>query len=665
MSLLACLVTGTGLVGGGTAFGPRSAAAEESKPESTVAEYFDELERVGLIDTDTGDRGTLSIELGAAEQLLRAGATIDSAVALYAIVESPRYRPFADFVEYQNAEYYLAVALASAGAYDSSLAYLERAMARGPSALYFAPAHRRAVDIAIETRTYQEVLTRLEAIKFNEPIPTGAAGERAYLRARIAYDAGQFPEAEAELVRIGKKSRLYSSALYLRGIIRVRKGEFRDAASALCEIVETPDDDKFTFVVDDRYFTIKDLARLGLGRIAHEQREYDDAYYHYFQIPDDSDRLPEALFEAGWSMYQKRELATARDLVSEMSSEFPSSPLVPEARLLAGYIELADCKFTESQQHYDKLVADLQPVVDEMERIKKDPDRRKRLFERALRDWRVNRETAKLDSVNAATKKAKNKTDQVLALLRLDPEFVRLHEAVNGLRRAAGDAPFVVRSWTGLGRQVAKTRVAAVAATRTIEEEDASDANALVEDIGRLRDDVARARDELRRGQRDETLSKEDADLERKRLGELDSEIATLQERATAASEALAAGVAADSAPGLAPMVQADLERARRLRTASEALQAKLDARANELAVKTIDKLYTDTRRVLDKAKLGKIDAVIGQKRKLDIEVLDLASGRYPPELHGRLWEEGLIGDDEEFWPFQGEYWADEYEGWR
>ena len=51
--------------------------------------------------------------------------------------------------------------------------------------------------------------------------------------------------------------------------------------------------------------------------------------------------------------------------------------------------------------------------------------------------------------------------------------------------------------------------------------------------------------------------------------------------------------------------------------------------------------------------------------RKLMMMVSDLASGRYPPELHGRLWEQGLIGDDEELWPFEGEYWADEYSGWR
>ena len=78
-----------------------------------------------------------------------------------------------------------------------------------------------------------------------------------------------------------------------------------------------------------------------------------------------------------------------------------------------------------------------------------------------------------------------------------------------------------------------------------------------------------------------------------------------------------------------------------------------------------LDHLYDDTRRVLDKAKLGKVDAVIGQKRKLDIEVQDLAAGRFPEELIGKMWNASMIGDDEEYWPFQGEYWSDEYEGFR
>ena len=38
---------------------------------------------------------------------------------------------------------------------------------------------------------------------------------------------------------------------------------------------------------------------------------------------------------------------------------------------------------------------------------------------------------------------------------------------------------------------------------------------------------------------------------------------------------------------------------------------------------------------------------------------------RMRSRLNGKLWEEGLISDDEEYWPAEGEYWADEYEGWR
>ena len=42
----------------------------------------------------------------------RSSASTAAAVALFAIVKSPRYSAFTDFVEFQNAEYDLAVALA-------------------------------------------------------------------------------------------------------------------------------------------------------------------------------------------------------------------------------------------------------------------------------------------------------------------------------------------------------------------------------------------------------------------------------------------------------------------------------------------------------------------------------------------------------------------------
>ncbi|HET7501058.1 MAG TPA: hypothetical protein VFK02_08650 [Kofleriaceae bacterium] len=656
-----------------------AARTERAAADDPIARYFTTLEAMKLIDAESGNLDSLRKELGTAELLLRDGAFVNAAVALYLIVKSPRYAAFTDFVELQNAEYDLGVALARAGSYGAALDALEVVLRRGPAAPYWGPAHRRAVDVALETRDHAGVLARLEAIKTTDPIPPSAAGERTYLRGRAAYDAGRLADAEGELVLISRQSRLYSSAVYLRGVIRARQGKLRDSAEAMCEVAATADNDKFSFAVDERYFTIKDLARLGLGRIAHEQGENDDAYYHYFQIPDDSAYLPDALFEASWSMYQKRELATARDLVQEFLKTFPSSPLWPEASLLAGYIDLADCKFDPSQKWYDALTAKLQPIVDQIDKVRKDPELRKQLLAIAITRYREVKDTGEL----AAKKPARPQPapgqpagteagaapgttmNELVALLRLDPRYIRLSDAIAGMHEQANAAPAVVREWQHLAHSLNETKVSTVSTARTIEQEQLADANALVEDTRRLVTQIREQRSELARAAHDGAIEPREAADEIARLDKLEARARTAERNAVAAADRAAEAAQARAAPTIRPMIQADLADARRLDKAAHALYDKLEQAGDRLAQQAVDRLYTETRRVLDKAKLGKVDAIIGQKRKLDIEVQDLASGRFPEELIGRLWNASMIGDDEEYWPWQGEYWADEYEGWR
>ncbi|HVV88631.1 MAG TPA: hypothetical protein VHE35_36555, partial [Kofleriaceae bacterium] len=638
-------------------------ADEPAPPSSLTARYFDELAKLGLVDTRTGSSDTLTADLAAAEQLLRDGAAIDAAVALATIVDSPRYADFTDRVEYQNAEYYLGVALHAAGAEGAALDALERVLRRGPDAPYWGPAHRRAVDIAIETRDFAGVLARLESIQSATPIPPSAAGERAYLRGRAAYVAGDLVAAEGDLATISRKSRLYSSALYLRGVIRAQKGEWRDAAAAMCEIAATPDTDKFTFVVDERYFTIKDLARLGLARIAHEQGEYDDAYYHYFQIPSDSQSLPDALFEASWSMYQKRELATARDLLVELARTFPDNPQWPEAGLLAGYVELADCKFDDARKDYEALIAQLEPVVAELDRLRKDPDARGELFRRAVEKFQAQADTGAIPGARDGG--APDATERVLDLLRLDPAFLRLHEAATGMQRAAGEAPGVVAAWTDLTKRLETEQVGAVTGETTSAEDEAAGAAAVHGDLRRLAAEVDRAKEELARGHRDGTVPDDVVAEEGKRLDDLGARVDAAAEQARAYASKADDAIAAKAPAGLQPLLADDLARARRLDRAAQEIRARLERQAELRSAAMVEALYHDVKKVLDKARLGRVDSVIGQKRELDIEVQDLAAGRFPAELHGKLWEEGLIGDDEEYWPPEGEYWADEYKGWR
>src|SRR5690606_27614939 len=120
--------------------------------------------------------------------------------------------------ELHNAEYDLGVALLRSGAHDAALGYLLRAVARGPSSPYFAPAHRQIVDLALETGDHLSVLAKLQAIDVGS-LPVEVSDERTYLKARAAYGRGDLAAADADLAGISRRSRMYGAALYLRGVL--------------------------------------------------------------------------------------------------------------------------------------------------------------------------------------------------------------------------------------------------------------------------------------------------------------------------------------------------------------------------------------------------------------------------------------------------------------
>ena len=636
-------------------------------PPSPMAAYFNDLARLGIIDPKSGNQDSLEAELRSGELALERGDLANAAATFYGIVESPRYADYSDDIAYQNAEYDLIVALAGGGAYDESLGYADRVLRRGPKAHYFAVAHRRAVDIALETRRYAEVLSRLEAVPLTEPLPPEAQGERGYLVGRAAYEAGDFDLAEKELMNVSRKSRLFSSAIYIRGVIRVRQGKLKEAVDIFCEIAKTPDTDKYTFYVDDRYFGLKDLAQLGAGRIAHEEKRYDDAYYHYFQIPDDSDRLPEALFESAWSMYQKRELRTARDLDDAFLKQFPTSPLVPEAMLLGGYIELADCKFAEARKKFDALSADVRPLVDAIEKARASVELRKQILSRAL-----DRASRRGPNANP-TPLTNNPDDRVLAMLRLDPPLVRLNDAVAGLGKEAEVAPHAIDVWRDLGYRIA-TGKGQVAGTT----DDVGKAVLLVAEVRHLRSDIRREKAALLAGVQGGSVangrgareagpgggrSAAEPLLEDRlpQLDKADAELASLEDRAQQS-----AGIAsADADPSLRGKIDGDLKKTGSLADRSRALADGWGKTIDAVAVRELLRVENELVRIFEKARLGKVDSVIGEKRMLEKEIEEISADRYMPRTIGRVYQQGLISDTEEYWPPEEEIWEDEYQGWK
>jgi outer membrane protein assembly factor BamD (BamD/ComL family) len=599
-----------------------------ARPVPEASAYQKELEQKGLADRSVATPERLADEVRLADEELVQGRPAAAAARLWAIVEGPRWQDFSDSDAYQDAEYRLGLALHKGGGSQTARKYLARVLARGQQAPFYEAALRTYADTCLDDHSVAACVAELDKLQPQDP-----HGEVLYLRGRAAFEAGRLKEADDSLSRISPESRFYSSALYLRGVARVKRGDYRGARDAFCEVAGPPEvpgrkttESTLRFFVDGRYYHLRDLARLALGRLAHEERQYDDAFYHYFLIPQDSTKLADALFEAAWSSLERREFDLGARLVTEFLKLYPNSPRASEARLLRATLEVKTCRFADASQGFDAFLKEFEPLTAAVDKAINDPATLQSITARLIARARGGT----LPESDAMVK-------AIAEQLELDARFDRLQEIARGLHTEANDAAHVVDDWRQLSGKVSGTRVQAVGA----------DPAQLAEGLRDLGKEIARSRGKVPAAD----LQK----LEEKRqqlLSDLQPALEKPKENA-------------ENGSGLVALVRADLQKAEELRKRSAALDGRLEGASRELVKEALQTLRGRMEQLLKRARLGRIDAVVGEKRKLEREIEDLAAGRFPPELFGKLHIEGLIGDDEVYWPPEKERWADEYEKYK
>lgn len=624
-----------------------------------LSDYYDAMAARRLIAPETGTDVQLRALVRRGEELYFDDRFEEAQRVLYEAVESPRFRDFAALDEYRNAEFLLASALHRMGALHSAWRYLERILDRGPRDPYFGPAYRRAVDVALEDADPERRAERLSAVVPEAELPPDAANELLYLRGRARYDAHDWEGALRFLEQVGRQSRFYASARYLQGVIAAQAGELQAAEDHFCAIATTPDSDQYTFFVDRRYFELRDLTWLALGRVAHEARRPEDAFYYYFQVPADAARVPEALFEAAWAMYEGGDHDTALDLLDQLEARFPGSPHVHEAALLRGYIQLARCEFDEADRLFTRYQERFAPVVEEIDAILESPARQERLFEELLaaEARTANQEPAEGQAPGEGAEAPSDVHALLLSLLRVSPEFHRLHREVHILDAEAARSGRVADELGALLARLEGSEApqAAVEATSELDE------------TTMLRRDLEGARAVLR-ALTDQLTQMRREGADDGRLAPLRRELADLGRRVNALEARL--NRAASPTPVAASTEEGDIEGMLRRDRAAASLfasrvagvRARMVEAANDAALRALRQLRSELGGYLRRSRIGRIDAVMGSKRRIEIQIESLAAGRFPPELQNPLAIQGLLRDDEEYWPFEGEYWPDEFE---
>jgi TolA-binding protein len=634
-----------------------SAQASDEPGGTPLSVYLDALAERRLLAAETGSVERMRELVRRGEALYLDERYDEAALILFEVVESPRFADFVSADEFRGAEHMLARSLERLGALRTASRYLERIIERGPEDPYFGPAFRKFVDVALASGNPAAAIGRLEGLGLGldlGALPEDAQNEVRYLNGFERYQAGELRAAADHFEDITRRSRFYPNGQYLRGVIAAREGELEDAENLFCTVAEQSDREQLTFYVDERYFEVKDLARLALGRVAHEAGRADDAFYYYFQVPADSHRVAEALFESAYAMYEGGDMDTAVDLLDQLEARFPESPFVDEAALLRGYVHLGRCEFEEANALFVRFATQFEPIVYEIDRILRSPARQQRLYAELLAEEQRLAERARRGEELEA-----NPRTLLLAMLRVDPSFYRLHADVRTLDAEAARAS---RLGPELGAIAA--RVTGADAPRPAAELDDS-----WDESAELRDDIEAARailanlteqlDAMRRG-------RAPAD----QLRPLEQEVRALAERIEAlegrldeATVEVASDDAAPAAGGdIGALLRRDLAHARRLPARVAATRARMVDAGNEHALAGLRELRGRLGGGLRRARIGRIDAVMGSKRRIEIQIESLAAGRFPPELLDPLSIQGLLRDDEEYWPFEGELWEDEFD---
>ncbi len=652
-----CLLAGLALPSrGARAAAPAQAAAParasdtatpDGQRDPELARLLLALRAGGLLDNRQAALEEVEALLADAQSRYVRGDLIGSASLLLEITHSPRYANFRDMPILSSVHYHLGVALQAYGAHLGAARSYTAVLARGAQDTYFTPALRRYVDLVLADRDYDEgrarIVTALAPAGGAASLSAEDRAELDYLHGRARLARGDASGALDAFGRVGPRSRFYTAANYLAGTVHAAQKDFRQAEAAFCRVVGGPNQELAVYFVDRRYFPVRDLAQLGLGRIAHEELRHEDAFYHYFQVPEDSSYLPHALFEAAWTMAERGDHSVARGLIEELRERFPSSPQAAEARLLAALLQLYDCDFRQAEVAFTRFIDDMAPVADHIDEIRKDPGRLRGLHEEVV-DLRAGRVRTGGDTTAHLL---------LLGLLDEDPTHARLSRRARALAREADFA-------------AALDGVLAQALARLHEKDTVAGDDAQAQTLAALSEarELARAlagmekvlREAEAAGARPEVLAAERKELDRLR--------ARVQDLRSGAVQQLLAGPPVGSArtDDLQALLAQDRARIARQRAQALALAGRTEDQAVAALGARMGKLRARVENMLGEARMGRIDSVLGAKKKLEIEVRDMAAGKFPPELFGKLQIEGMVGDDEEFWPYEGEYWADEYE---
>jgi hypothetical protein len=619
----------------GSSLAPPIAAAPAARADFSLAAYHDALAQQRLDATAPLGTEQLGRIIEAAEAHLSAGRRDEAIAVLAAVVESARFAPLSELDEGRAATFWLGDALGRAGAYAMARSYLVRLVRSSKGDSWEHRAIGRLVDFALSSGDPAAFEAELETVH----AASGAswAGDVSYLRGILQERAGEPREALSSFAAVPVNSRFWSQATYRAGLLEVEQGRLGAGERQFCRIADPKQTPSVAplFGGND-FFEVRDLSRLALGRVAHEQYRFDDARYYYHLVPGDSGHLPEALYESATSRYEAKDYASAHALLAELEAMGGHHAYEDEAYILDAYVDLARCEFPRADQRLSAFLARYEPVLAAVRQLSHEP--------RALGTLLGGSGEAQASELGWSPEV----TDMLRAQIRVDPSYGRLTRQLADLEQQLGGLRFARADIGALSTALRGNDVVARSASPI--------ADSATDRVARLDEQTASARRLLREAERSKEANSAELAAIRVELDAVEAEAVTLRGHG-------AGGEPPPEGGGLPEQLAREGALADRLTGELGDLRAALTLRRDTLAAEALMRFEKRLSRLVRRARAGRIETVLGRKRALELEVEALSQGFLPQGAVDSLDAARYLSDDEEYWPFDGEDWEDEYIG--
>lgn len=343
---------------------PEEIRAEEERQREEARRLAEEQQKAEEARRTAYTRGVLKRGLALAEE----GNWVEAVDIFQRFVQEGNYGP--GTIEFYNAKYGMAKAMANAKLYQSAAKLLVEVLLEGPERPFFKDAFlelRRLRKEIIYNPPDLEQLTNFSLVNYSQSFQD----EFNYVLGEFFYDYGNYQRALKHFDAVSDQAPDKPRALYLTGLVQVRYKMFKSAVETFQRAIEVAESAK------EVEPALLDLAYMALARIAYEAGNHDAAIFYYRKVPRDSIRAPVVFYEMAWTYLMKQDYSRAIGAFHALHSPFFKRTFYPELWILEARAYGDLCRYDQAKKALEMFDRKVAIYIDPLKRFvnaQKSPD---------------------------------------------------------------------------------------------------------------------------------------------------------------------------------------------------------------------------------------------------------------------------------------------------